>query len=401
MSIRIGVGISENSDSFQAGREAARETCHKAQEDLPDLLLVFASSKFHHPKLLQGIASICPEAVIAGCTTAGEISSLGPTKNSVVIMGIKSPAVQLSAGIGYGLGNDARSAGQRCAQQAVRERLQKRQVFIMLPDGLSENVSDAIRGAQEVLGTSFPIVGGSAGDDSFYKASYQFYHDKVFNDAIVGLLIGGDVAIGIGVRHGWHAIGKAHEVTKAAGNVIAALDNKKAFSIYQDYFGEEADSLKKSAWAKLGTIYPLGMSIPGEEEYLIRYPFKADEEERLICAAEVPQGSYVRLMIADKDTVLQAAKEAALKAKEAVLGKDILGAVIFDSIARKRILGRDAREEINIIQDILGKTVPLIGFYTYGEQAPLKAERYIGKSYFHNETIVIIAIAKAAEPKVG
>jgi len=394
MPIRVGVGISEITDAFLAGKQAARAACQKAQEDFLDLLIVFASAKFNQQNLLQGVKSVCPDATIIGCSSAGEISTEISSNHSVAVMGLKSKALRFSTGLGCGLSQDARSAGQKCAQEAVKARLHKRDVFVMLPDGLSGNGADVIRGAQEVLGTSFPIVGGSAGDDYLFQKTYQYYGDRILSDSVVGILFGGEISTAIGVRHGWGAIGKGHQVSKARGNIIEELDGQPALKIYQDYFGEEAEDLRKLTWAKIATIYPLGMSIPDEEEYLIRYVVKATPEGALVCAAEVPQGSEVRLMIADKVGVLKAAKEAALKAKKGLKGAKILAVLIFDSIARKRILGRHAREEIEVIKKTLSTSSPVIGFYSYGEQAPLGAERYIGKSYFHNETVVVLCLAE-------
>ncbi|MFH1046278.1 MAG: FIST N-terminal domain-containing protein [Candidatus Omnitrophota bacterium] len=392
--ISVGVGTSEQPNAFLAGKEAARLACKQAQEDFLSLFLVFASSKFDQQKLLLGIRSICPDAAIVGCSSAGEISSAGIAKGSVAVMGLKSASLRFSTGLGLGVSQDPRSAGQQCAKQAIAGETHKRHAFIMFPDGLSGNGQDVIRGAQEVLGTSFPILGGSAGDDYLFQKTYQYHQDKVLSDAVVGILLGGDIAVGFGIRHGWHAIGKAHEVTEAQGNIIERLDGKEALSIYEDYFGAEAENLKTASWAKIATIYPLGMSIPDEDEYLIRYAYKATPAGALICAAEVPRGSEVRLMIADKDSVLQAAKEAAQMAKEHLGQAAIKAVLVFDSIARKRVLARNAPEEIALIRKTLGTTCPMIGFYSYGEQAPLKAERYIGASYFHNETVVVLCLAE-------
>jgi hypothetical protein len=54
-------------------------------------------------------------------------------------------------------------------------------------------------------------------------------------------------------------------------------------------------------------------------------------------------------------------------------------------------------EEISAIQAVLGREIPLIGFYTYGEQAPINGEsRNFERcnTVFHNETVVIYAIAE-------
>jgi hypothetical protein len=390
----VGLGTSQNPDALLAGREAAIAVCQAVGENFLDLLIVFASAKFNQQNILHGIKSVCPDSIIIGCSSAGEITTSETTKNSLAVMGFKSDTLRFSAGLGTGLSQDARAAGQKCAQQAMKAKLLKRHVFIMLPDGLSGNGADLIRGVQEVLGTSFPIVGGSAGDDYLFQKTYQYFQDKVLSDSVVGILLGGEISVGIGIRHGWHAIGKAHEVTEASGNIISRLDGQEALKIYYDYFGKEAEQLQKLSWAKIGTTYPLGMSIPDEEEYLIRYAFKATPQGKLVCAAEVPQGSQVRLMIADKQRVLNAAREAALSAKENIKGATLKAIIIFDSIARKRILGRHALEEIKVIKRVFGNSCPIIGFYSYGEQAPLRAERYTGKSYFHNETVVVLALAE-------
>ncbi|MFC1631026.1 FIST signal transduction protein [Candidatus Omnitrophota bacterium] len=397
MAVHVGLGTSENEDAFLAGRLAAQAAIQQAKSSTLELFLVFSSAKFDQLRVLQGIQNSVGKATVIGCSTAGEISTAGSTKNSVAVLGLNARALGLNfaTGLGFGVSHDPRGAGQKCAQEAAKSRLPKRQVFLMFPDGLARNGSEVIRGAQEVLGTSFPIVGGSAGDDFLFRKTYQYLNQKVFSDSIAGILLGGNVSVGVGIRHGWHPIGKAHTVTASRGNVIGAIDGRSAFSIYRDYFDEEAENLKRLSWAKVGTIYPLGVSIPEEEEYLIRYAFKATSSGELVCAAEVPQDAQVRLMITDKQGVLNAAREATLRAKENLAGANIFAVIIFDSIARKRVLGISAKEEIAVIRRTLGRPVPIIGFYSYGEQAPLRSEKFIGKSYFHNETIVVLCLAQA------
>lgn len=49
-------------------------------------------------------------------------------------------------------------------------------------------------------------------------------------------------------------------------------------------------------------------------------------------------------------------------------------------------------QELEIIRSGIDKNIPIIGLYTYGEQAPLKALNYQGKVYFHNQTINILGV---------
>jgi hypothetical protein len=61
------------------------------------------------------------------------------------------------------------------------------------------------------------------------------------------------------------------------------------------------------------------------------------------------------------------------------------------------LFGEFSGEEIKAIQKAIGENVPLIGFYTYGEQAPMGGElKNINKCSpaFHNETVVICVLGQ-------
>jgi hypothetical protein len=64
-------------------------------------------------------------------------------------------------------------------------------------------------------------------------------------------------------------------------------------------------------------------------------------------------------------------------------------------MARCKLLGPRIGEEITAIQNVIGREVPLIGLYTYGEQAPLGG--VIGpecRSVFHNETMALMILGE-------
>ena len=121
-----------------------------------------------------------------------------------------------------------------------------------------------------------------------------------------------------------------------------------------------------------------------------------DEHGSITCAAEIPEGSDIRLMIGSREEAIKVAKEAAGKAVEQLDGSKPKAVVIFNCIARNKLFGERSGDEIEVIQEAVGKDTPLIGFYTYGEQAPLGGEvRNLEKcnSAFHNETVVIFVLA--------
>jgi hypothetical protein len=395
MSLSIGIGISSDNNSLKASRQATLLAKTKIIRDQIDLVIVFNTMEYNGGELLKGIQQILGEVKIIGCTGAGIITDKGIQKNCVAITLISSDKIRFGLGASEKInGKLEREVGHEVARQALEDLGNyRRHVFMMLPDGLIKNNSELIRGAQDALGKSFPFVCGASSDDFSFNKTYQYCNDKVLTNGASAVLLGGDLTWGLGVRHGWKPLGKPRIATKTEGNIINSIDNEQAVNIYKDYFGKDIEELHKIKLAHMAILYPLGIYVPGEEEYLLRNALDVQDDGSLVCHGEIPEGSEIRLMIGSKDSCLAAAREAATIAKRTLRTKPPKLVIIFDSIARRKLLGRSAIKEIETIKEVLGANISIIGFYTYGEGAPLKSLDYRGESYFHNETIAILTIA--------
>lgn len=398
--ISAGVGLSKNNDSYQAGYEAAKIAANQAGGGKPDFLIAFASVNFDQKEIVRGIRDAGSNALFIGCTDAGEITNEGPTQKSVAVMAIRSPGISFYTGLGRNIKAGAREAGRAVAEEVKAKADKPLRAFIMLPDVLTGNGADIVRGVLDALGAHFPVVGGAAGDDFVFEKTYQYRDGEVESGAVAGVGLAGAFTMGIGVRHGWVPIGMPMKVTKAKGAVLAELNGKPAISVYEDYFGQKADELRKEALARLAITYPLGLKIPEyEEEYLIRDPITVNPDGSITCAAEIPEGSEVRLMIGSKERAVEAAEDAArhlMKEFEMDRARPKF-VLMFNCIAREKLFAQKANDEIQAVMRIIGSDVPLLGFYTYGEQAPLGGEvRNIEKCdpRFHNETAVLFAVGE-------
>ncbi|MCK5332388.1 FIST C-terminal domain-containing protein [Candidatus Parcubacteria bacterium] len=393
MTTKTKVGSSSNLDPSQAGKDA----CLQAIEGLknPKLLIVFSSSGYDQQEMLSAIREVSGDIPLIGCSSSGEIIGSGPLSKSVAIMAIESDSMNCVVAEGESIKPNPKEAGIKMANKLV-EQTEGASIdsVIMLIDVLTGNGADAVRGVNSVLGKDTLIVGGAAGDDFSFKETFVYLNDKVLPSSIVGAGFYGDNIMTVGVRHGWVPIGNPMKVTKSQGAIIEEIDGKPALSIYEDYFGEEeAKSLKNEALAKMALTYPLGMTTADNDELLLRAPISADDNGAITCAAEVPEGSEVRLMIGSKDEAIAAAKEAAKNALENLNGKKPAGVIVFNCIARQKLFSRHAKDEIDAIKEVLGKDIPVIGFYTYGEIAPINGKNDI-ICRFHNETAVITVIGE-------
>jgi hypothetical protein len=100
-------------------------------------------------------------------------------------------------------------------------------------------------------------------------------------------------------------------------------------------------------------------------------------------------------MIGSIEDAVRVAHVAAQNALDQLEGSKPRAIIVFNCIARNKLFGQRSGEEISAIQEVIGRDVPLIGFYTYGEEAPMNGEvRNINKcnSAFHNETVVIAVL---------
>lgn len=392
--IKAGIGRSNNPDEVKAGAEACQQALDQT-DDKADLIIVFSTVSYKQKKILEGVRLVSKETPLVGCSDAGEITTEGPVLKHVAVMALQSSDIEWTIGTGKGADKDSFKAGKEAAEEVKKKAKKPLSLFVMLLDGLAENGAAAVRGVQEVLGKNFPIIGGSAGDDFAFKKTYQYYNNQVLSNEVIGIGFSGKFSFGVGVRHGWEPIGLPMKVTKAEGAKLIKINNRPALSIYEDYFGKKAEELTKEPIAKMAYTYPLGMSVEGSSELLIRDVVIANEKGEITCAAEIPQGVEIRLMLGDQEKAISAAKEAAEGALSQLKGAKPKAIFVFNCIARWKLLGSRVNEEITAIQEVLGKDVPLIGFYTYGEIAPLGG--LLGSkcfSVFHNETMALLVLGE-------
>lgn len=389
--IKSSVGVSEIKESKIAGQAAAEDAIGGIDGNA-DLIMVFSSSAHDQDEIVAGVNSVAEGAEVVGCSDAGEI--VGDEKNTysgaVAVMAFKLDDIKLTTAEASGAKEDSHDAGKRLAESILEKNGEKPSLLMIFIDGLAENGAAVVRGIQEVLGDNFPIMGGSAGDDFKFEKTYQYHQGKVITDSVVGVALTGEVSFGMGVKHGWEPIGLPMTVTKADGAVLKEVDEKPAISIYEEHFGKRADELVKEPLARMAYTYPLGMAVEGMDELLIRDVVIANDKGEITAAAEIPEGSKIRLMIGDRNKAIEAARIAAENAMK-IIKKDAKAAIMFNCIARNKLLGLECKTEIDAVREVIGKDVPIIGFYTYGEVGPFEEEG--GKSVFHNETMNLLLLA--------
>lgn len=384
--------VSTGKDAFDAGREAA-EMSGKQLPGSPDIIWAFGAISYNQQKLLEGINSVYSDIPVIGCTSDGEISASGLSTDTVVVLSLASDHIKFHTASANDLSRDSFIAGVKVGDKFKNLNCKYIQIF---SDGLSGNATNIIEGIKSVLGQEIRIAGGAAGDGSMFTRTYQYHNDRLLTDSIVAVAFEGDFHFGTGVSSGWFPVGTAKKVTKSKGNVVYELDGQPALHVYERFLGKYASQLPA-----VGVEYPLGLLGPqgdvGEDGYfLCRATMGVDRDRGSITfAGDVTEGALVKMTMGSESDVIQAARKAAedalhdLKKNNPAIQTKVV--FLYSCMARKIVLGSRTSEEISEVKKIVGKDIPVIGFYTYGEYAPAGKK---GLSHFHNETITLTIIGE-------
>ena len=385
------IGWSASPNAATAGQVAARLALTQLGRQRVQGAIVFASSWFEQSQLLAGVSHVLQTDRVIGGSTAGEITPEGPTSHSCVVLALAENGLALSVGSSIGIRHNPRLAGYSAAQQALQHFTGRTRCgFIMFGDGLSTGYAEVVHGIQEVLGTSSLVTGGLMGDDLRFTMTSQYAAGHVLTEGLAGLLLGGACTMGVGIGHGFAPIGKPLRVTRASGNELFELNDQPASRVYEDYFGPLLQAIEHERLSRRLIAYPLGIQLDRTGEFLLRHILGFGDDGRVLCTGEIPEGAWAQVMIGSKELALEAAEQAARAAMQPIDSPCFV--LVFDSALRKRLLGSDAKQDIMRIRRVIGPMVPMVGCYTYGEQAPLGSPYPYGRSSIQSGSVLVIAV---------
>ncbi|MCU0651417.1 MAG: FIST C-terminal domain-containing protein [Candidatus Omnitrophica bacterium] len=395
MSIKIGVGLSIEHEPVLAAKDALRRARNNLSSEKIDLAIVLSSVSLAYPIALKTISANLGDIPLIGCSGLAIICNQGIYKNGIIIMLL---SFSKEAFFTTSCVKEIKNKGSLAAGEELGEKLLygfqdvRRDLGIIFSAGPLEDSPGFILGLQERLGKSFPLIGGCASDNFAFKKTFIYFNREQLLDAVAAVILGGKLNFGIGTKHGWKPLGKPRQVTRAAANTVYEIDNKPAVNIYEEYFALDLSGLKKEL-KRISILYPIGIYLSGEEEYLLRNLVSVHDDGSLIFQDAIPKGAQIRLMIGTKDSCLLATRQALEEVQNGLFGRKANFALVFDSVSRYILLGRKAEQELKIAREMLGADTQIIGLYTFGEQAPLRAVNYQGMTRVHNQTISILGIS--------
>lgn len=389
--MKSAIHYSNETDSYLAGREAISAILEKMAGDTPDLLLLFSSVGHDLPEVILGIESYCAEVPLCGCSGAGVISASGSDEatHSIALMGITDKNISIAPFIYSGLFDDPEGVGRQIATHLRNANIRSEQsaLLLLFADGLTINADALYRGIRQGFPYHVDVVGGTAGNDFQQDKTYQFCNGRVVEDGACGVLLSGDFHYCIGVTHGSTPIGLFRTISRAEGNVICEIDNVPALDVLKDLIGVD----RVQDIGQTLNLFELGEEFPGQgysQNILNRAIIGIDEDIGGIrLAVEIPEGTRVRITRRDRGLVLQRTQEMADAMISELRDWETATYLYFNCSGRGSYLFGDPKPDVDVIRNVLTERSNMVGFFTFGEFAPINS-----CNYFHNYTGVLLGI---------
>jgi len=323
------------------------------------LVVFFASTRFAPEAVSAAMQGSFEGASVIGCSTAGEIVSGKMLKDAVVAMAFDAEAVKdvkvevvenLKTMVNV---NKAFFSFEKHFGQPVDEMDPAKYVGIVLVDGLSGSEEKLIDKVGDMTNVTF--IGGSAGDDLKFEATYVYANGKSYADAAILTILKPGMPFTFVKTQSFCNLNKKLLVTKANEETreVIEFNGKPAAEAYAESLGTSVADAPERFMHN-----PVGLVIDGEPYVRSPQQIKGD---KMAFYCGVAEGMELSLL--ESTNIIDDTAEALVEAK-AKLGS-ISGLINFNCILRT--LELDQKQLTGKYGELFAE-FPTIGFSTYGEQ---------------------------------
>ncbi|MEN6389592.1 MAG: FIST N-terminal domain-containing protein [Syntrophomonas sp.] len=345
--------------------------------DSAQLVLLFGEPDLiRRSSTYDEIKAVYPGAYVFGCSTGGNIFGSQILDETMVGTAIDFNCTKV-AGAHIVRAESSYIAGHDLARAIPHEDLDH---VLVLSDGLNVNGNQFMMGLLAELPDHVAVTGGLAGDGNGFRKTYVISNETTDSHmaAILGFY-GRRLKVAYSTQGGWDAFGPERLVTRSRGNVLYEMDGRSALELYKVYLGDLAEGLPAT-----GMYFPLYLRSHEGDIPVTRTVIGIKKDDGLIFGGDIPEGTYVRLMRANYDRLIDSAHIAAEKCIKAA-GKAEL-ALLVSCTARRLVLKQRTEEEVEAAQQAFGSDTIMTGFYSMGEISPHRMGCPAG---FHNQTMSI------------
>ena len=345
---------------------------------------VFAFITGHHRESAQEILErlwleLDPQALV-GCSGEGVIGGDREIERApgIAVLTLELPDVRLHP---FHIGGRSAWRSVLNDEEQLKERLglgpQSRAV-IALGDPFTTPI-DPLMAALDQYAPRVPLVGGMASAARQPGQNVLFRNDEMLEEGIVGMTLGGPIAVETIVSQGCRPVGNPMIVTRSHENVIEQLGGKPALQVLQ----ESVQAMPPADRELLEHGLLIGRAISeyrdkfGRGDFLVRNVVGVEQDNGAIAMADyIKTGQTVQFHVrdaasADEDlSLLLGARKM----------NNAAGGLLFSCNGRGTRLFDQPCHDVRAVREKVD-SIPVAGFFAAGELGPVG-----GRNFIHGHT---------------
>lgn len=362
--MKVAVGQAFSVEGREAVSHAVYDALLNVESAPVGLALLIASAEYDMQEILNGAINQLGSVPVLGFSTSGEITSEGYHRRSVVAALFAGEGLEARGEWLPGFGDESARVAKQMVELLELDRADGGALFV---------VADGHAGDYEALAANLPVgnfqfAGCLAGGDLRLGRTYQIGGTKAGAGGLAAAYIKQDkLRVGIGVGHGWKPVGANFRITRSRGPWVRALDGKPATDAYAALFGQRSRAWSFPPLNTLVRLYPLGIEQDGAQELQVRTPLRVEADGSLRMTAEIRDGSIGHLLVGTTQQCLDAARKAAGQAQKNLKEATPKLALVLADVSWEMLFKSQPGAEVEAVREVLGRSVPIIGGYTFGQ----------------------------------
>jgi diguanylate cyclase (GGDEF)-like protein len=303
-------------------------------------------------EIVHRISDKYPHAVIAGVTTAGEITDGHMKLNSIVMSFSVFSETSVKPVVLTCRKGAERDAGEELIRLICDTGVQIAGV-LLLATPRSIDMPDLFAGMHSKP-IPFPVFGGGAGYYDEGQPTLVFCGDDIHENGVVAVVfLGNSLNLYAASHLGWQPLTKEMTVTDSDGMQVNTIDGQPAYDLYKKYLGiKEEDNFFLN-------VLEFPFLVDREGSTVARVPFFKGDNGSIIFTADVNNGEKFRIGYGDPQLIVKNAES--LQKELHRFSPDVI--FIYSCICRRFLMQGDVNLEIHPLEAI----ADTVGFFTHGE----------------------------------
>ncbi|MEJ2151076.1 MAG: FIST N-terminal domain-containing protein [Chloroflexota bacterium] len=382
----ISIGASDRTDTIQAAGEAARMALDRlGPGESIGWALAFVGGRHDPAEMLHALQARLGEVPIVGGAAVGTIThqAIGYSGYECALAAFPSSLPAPTIVVESHLDEDEQEAGRRLGEKLC-EAASEEGTALLFYDSIRSGPPPVLNVGSRLLegiyaglaGKSVTLIGAGTVSDFQLTQSFVYDGSQPIKHAVVAVVLPQALRAHTAIMHGCIPVSSFMEITRVEGAVVYELDGQPALDVLHRMLGEgEHDwqtdnlSLNVTLGQKHGDLFA-----PYDEEcYVNRLIIAANAEDASLTLfeADFEVGSKVQIMSRDNQLMLDSVKAQTSRLVDSLGGEKPVFALYIDCAGRSSAFCGASVEEASVLQDALPADLPLVGFYSGVEIAPL------------------------------